>query len=208
MKNKDTAIAILPAPNADGRTGCLLGNRCGEGRVDELQHDGAGSSLVYGKGVRNQALSLGRGFSLDMVATFFHDPLRKHAEMTDKRNAIRKYGLNSRQALTTSFDLHQISARFAKFPGILNGETRRCATASRQVGGDKCFCDTTRDGAGVVDHVGHRNMCGVWMTKNHHSQGIADQQQVKPALVEETRGGVVVGGESGQAAACNLGGAE
>jgi hypothetical protein len=96
--------------------------------------------------------------------------------MTDKRNAIRKYGLNRRQTLTTSFDFHEIGAGFTKLPGILNGETRRGATASRQVGGDECSRDTTCNSAGVVDHVGHCDMRGVGMTKNHHSQGIADQQ--------------------------------
>ena len=119
-----------------------------------------------------------------MVASFFHDPLREHAEMTDKRNAIRKYRLNRRQALAASFDLHEIGAGFAKLPGILNGETRCGATASRQVGGDECFRGTTGYGAGVVDHVGHSDMCSVWMTKNHHSQGISDQQQIESTLIE------------------------
>jgi len=197
MEDQDASVTFLPAPNAYGRAGCLLRNRCSEGRVDELQHDGAGSSLVYGKGVRNQTLGLGSGFPLDMVATFFNDPLREHSEMTDKRNAICKYGLNRRQALPTSFDLHQIGARFAKLAGILNGEARRGATASGQVGSDECFRGTTCNGAGVVDHVGHCDMCRVGMTKNHHSQGIADQQKIQAALVEKTRCGVVVGGERG-----------
>jgi hypothetical protein len=60
----------------------------------------------------------------------------------------------------------------------------------------------------VVDHVLHRDLRGIWIPKNDHSQGIADQQKIKAALVKKTRCGVVVGRKRGQAAACGLGGAE
>ncbi len=176
--------------------------------MDEFQDYSAGSSLVYGDGIRNQPLGLGSGFPLDVVATFFHDPLRKHAQMTDERNTVRKDGLDGRQALATSLDFHQVCTSFAELAGILNSKARRAATACRQIGGHQCFGDSTCHGPSVVDHVIHRNLRGVWMPKNDHSQGVADQKQIEATLVEKTRCGVVVGRKRGQAAACGLGCAE
>ena len=176
--------------------------------MDEFQDYGAGSSLVYGYGIRNQPLGLGSGFPLDVVATFFYDPLRKHAQMTDERNAICKDGLDGRQALAASLDFHQVRTGFAELAGILNSKARRAATACRQIGGHQCFGDSTRNSPGVVDHVIHRDLRGVWMPKNDHSQGVADQKQIEATLVEKTRCRVVVGRKRGQATACGLGCAE
>ena len=67
---------------------------------------------------------------------------------------------------------------------------------------------STRHGAGVMDHVLHRDMRGVWMTEHNHSQRIADQQQIKPTLVEKTGSWVVVCGKRGKAASGGLGSAE
>jgi hypothetical protein len=128
--------------------------------------------------------------------------------MTDERNAVRKNGPDGRQALAPALDFHQIRTGFAEPPRILNGKVWRAATASRQIRGHECLSSSTRYGAGVVDHILHRDMGGVWMTKHNHSQGIADQQQIKPTLVEKTGSWVVVGGKRGKAASGGLGSAE
>lgn len=128
--------------------------------------------------------------------------------MTDERNTICKDGLDGRQALAASLDFHQVRTGFAELAGILNSKARRAATACGQISGNECFGDSTRHGPSVVDHVIHRNLRGVWMPKNDHSQGVADQKQIEATLVEKTRCGVVVGRKRGQAAACGLGCAE
>ena len=70
-----------------------------------------------------------------MVAPLFHDALRKHAQMTDKRDAVRKDSLDGRQALAASLDFHQVRTGFAELAGILNSKARRAATACGQIGG-------------------------------------------------------------------------
>jgi hypothetical protein len=56
----------------------------------------------------------------------------------------------------------------------------------------------------VVEHVGHRNLCGVGVAENDHPEGIADQQEVEPAGIEQPRRGEIIGGEAGQSAAGGL----
>jgi hypothetical protein len=164
--------------------------------------------LVDSEGVGDETLGLGGEFSLDVVATFFDDPLREHAKMTDEWDAIGDYSFNRWQALTASFDLHQIGTRDAQLARIFNRQARRGATACRQVSSHKSLDCSTRNSARVVDHFIHRNMRRVRMPKHDHSQRITNQQQIETTLVEKTSSGVIVGRESGKASACDFGSAE
>lgn len=176
--------------------------------MDEFQNDGTGSCSVYGESVGKETLGFSAGFALDMVATFLQDALRKHTEMTDERNTFRKDGFNGRQALTPALDFHQICTGFAEFARVFNSTVRRAATACGQVGSYECLGGSSRYSAGVVDHVLHCNMRGIWMPKNDHSQGIADQQQIKPTLIKQTSSRIIVSRKRGKPSTCSLGDAE
>ena len=128
--------------------------------------------------------------------------------MTYKRNAVRKDGLDGWQAFTPAFDFHEISTGGTKLARIFESQFRSCTTPGRQVSGDKCFHRPTSDGARVVNHVIHRDMRGVGMPQNNHSQRVANQQEIKPTLVEKARGWIIVSRKRGQPAAFSLGLAE
>jgi hypothetical protein len=47
-------------------------------------------------------------------------------------------------------------------------------------------------------------MRGIGVSQNDHSQRVANQQQIEPALVEKARSGVIIGRERSQTAAFSL----
>jgi hypothetical protein len=55
-----------------------------------------------------------------------------------------------------------------------------------------------------MNHVIHRDMRGIGVSQNDHSQRVANQQQIEPALVEKARSGVIIGRERSQTAAFSL----
>ncbi len=169
--------------------------------MNKLQHDGARSSLIYGDRIRTETLSISDGFSFDVVSTLLENTLGKHAKVADERDAIGENGLNGREALAASFDFNEVGTGFAEPAGVLNGQRGSGATAGRKVGGDQRLRHPARHGTGVVNHIRHRNLRGVGMAQHDHAKRVAHQEKIKPAIVKEAGGGVIVGRERSKATA-------
>ncbi len=70
------------------------------------------------------------------------------------------------------------------------------AEVEREVGhvaDDQGPPDRPGDGLGVVDHLVHGHGHGVLVPENDHAQGVADQDEVDPGLVEDLGRRVIVG---------------
>ena len=47
----------------------------------------------------------------------------------------------------------------------------------------------------VMDHFIQRDLGGIGVSEHHHAEGIADQKNMNPRLIQESGGGVIIGGQ-------------
>ena len=76
--------------------------------------------------------------------------------------------------------------------------------AEGHVGDDERAAHGAAHGAGVVQHLVHGDGEGVFVAEHDHGERVADQDQVDAGLVDQARGGIVVGGERGDGLALAL----
>src|SRR5688572_27572264 len=66
---------------------------------------------------------------------------------------------------------------------------------NRQIAHDQGLLHSARDGPSMMHHLSQRHLRGVFISENHHAQGIAHQDDVDPAFVEQPRSRIIVGGQ-------------
>jgi hypothetical protein len=88
MEDQDLSVAIGTTSDPNRRDLKFLREEGGEGRVDEFKDNGAHAGLFEGMTITEETLAFRRGFSFDVVATFFDDALREHPEVANHGNAI------------------------------------------------------------------------------------------------------------------------
>ena len=103
----------LPMPMVGTEIFC--GNFLRHRRRHQLQHDGKRARVRQSLGVFQQTPMFRVLFAFDVIAAFFQNVLRQHAQMTAKRNARRDDGSDLRQNFPAAFRLHKFRAGGEKF---------------------------------------------------------------------------------------------
>jgi hypothetical protein len=74
---------------------------------------------------------------------------------------------------------------------------RRIVSVNRHVCDKQGLFYTPSHRAGVVQHLGQRNLRCVLITEHHHANRIAHENDVDTTFVEQTRRGIIVGRKRG-----------
>ncbi len=205
MEDQDLSVAIGTTSDPNRGDLKLFGEEGSEGRVDEFQDNGAHAGLFEGMSITEETIAFRRGFSLDVVATFFDDALREHPEVANHGNAISQDRFDHGQALEAPLDFDRIGTCIPKESRIFEGEGGSDATTGRKIAGDESVFYASGDGSCVVKHIRHGHLGGIRIAKHDHSQRISNEDQIQAAVVEEARRGVIIGCETGEAATSSFG---
>ena len=105
-----------------------------------------------------------------------------------------------------ALDLDGFGAGFLdEADGVGDGVGDRAVIAAEgHVGDDEGAADGAAHGARVVEHLVHGDGERVFVAKDDHGERVADEDEIDAGLVDEARGGVVVGGERGDGLALAL----
>ena len=105
-----------------------------------------------------------------------------------------------------AFDLDGFSAGFFdKADGVGDALGDRAVIAAEgHVGHHQRATHGAAHGARVVQHLVHGDGERVFVAEDHHGQRVADKDEIDAGLVDQPRGGVVVGGERGDGLALAL----
>jgi hypothetical protein len=205
MKDQDLAVAIGTTSDSNCGDLKLFGEEGSEGRVNEFQDNGAHAGLFEGMAITEETLAFRRGFSLDVVATFFDDALGEHPEVANHGDAIRQDRFDHGQALEAAFDFNRIGSGISEESRIGKGEGGSDAAAGRKIAGNEGVFYASGDGSCVMKHIRHGHRGGIRIAKHDHAQRISNEDQIQSAVVEKARGGVIVGCETGEAATSSFG---
>jgi peptidoglycan/xylan/chitin deacetylase (PgdA/CDA1 family) len=204
VEDEDLAVAVRAGADADGGNGQLGGDGGGDFAGNAFEYDCAGSGIGQGESV---CLELEHGFSgagLDAVAAHAVNALRSEAQMADNGNFSFSEGADQIDARTLDFD--RLGAGLLdEADGVDEAFGHRAVIAAEgHVGHKEGAANGAADGASVVQHLVHGDGEGVFVAQDHHGQRVAYQDEVDAGFVGEARGGVVVGGESGDGLALAL----
>ena len=117
--------------------------------------------------------------------------------MTHHRNFGFDEARNQFEAALAAFDFHGFCAGFLhEANGVLNGFVdRNVEAAEGHIGNEQRAFRAAADGARVMKNLIERDGQRAVVAESDHAQRIADEQHVDAGLVEQARGGIVVGCE-------------
>ncbi len=204
--DEDLAVAAGSGADADGRDLDGGGELGGEVGWDAFDDEGEGAGGFDGAGVVEEAL----GVALDLEAAESADGLRRQSDVAHDGDVGAGDGGDGGGAADAAFELDGVGAAlFDEAAGAFEGLLRADLVAHEgQVGDDEGAADAAGDDAGVVDHLVEGDGERVGLALDDHAEGVADEEAVDAGDVEESGGGVVVGGEHREAVAAFAGGEE
>ena len=187
---------MTPAADADDGNGEGCGKRACGLRDDGFENDGEDSGVDDGLGSFAEGFHLLGGFAFFAIAAFFDDALGEHAEVAHHGDTGGGDGTDFFGLADAAFKFHCFGTGGDEALRGFKSLGGRVIGVDGQVADDKGFRFRPRDGGHMVEHVGESDVGGVWKSEDDHAEGIADEQDVDAAFIEQARGGVVVGGES------------
>ena len=196
----DEHLAVAGCAGADADGGDLQRGADSRGDVSfhEFEDDGECARFFNRKRVGGEGVGGLGCFAFELVAAFFADALREHAEVGHDGDAVCDDVGDTRGVACAAFEFHGVRAGGDEAAGVGDGLVGRVVAGEGEVGDDKRALRAAGDGGGVMEHVLHGDVGGVGEAEDDHAEGIADEEDVDAAFVEQPRGRVVVGGEDGE----------
>jgi len=187
-------------PDADGRDREHLGDLGRRVLLDEFEDDRETSCLLQTEGFFLELFAGKVAASLDFVAADLVDRLRGEPDVAHDGDPGLDDGRDAFAELvyrTLEFDRLRAAFRHETSrvaDGLLGVELVR---EERHIADDHGVLDGAGYHRGVVDHLVHGHAEGIVVALNDRTQGIAHENGIYAALIEELRGGVIVRGENG-----------
>ena len=138
------------------------------------------------------------------VTAFLAHALRQHPNVPHERNPGRDDRLNLWNVTDTALEFHCLRPRFREQARGLNGLLGSVVAVNRHVRDNQSAFHPAGDGASVMQHFVQRHLGRVFVSQHHHPKGIADQDNIEAAFIEQTRGRIIVGGQRGDALSAPL----
>ena len=192
----DLAVAGLVAgADPDGGDIEAGGEAGGDLGHDAFEDDGEAAGVLEGEGALAERRDFLGGAALPAVSAFFDDALGEHAEVAEDLDSGGSDSGHFGGLAAAPFEFDGLGAGFGQVAGVREGLIGGVVAVDREVGHEEGAFGAAGRCGGVVDHMGHGDGGGVGVSEDHHSEGVADQQEVGSGFVEEPGGGVIVGGE-------------
>src|SRR5208282_3197233 len=193
------AIAIGPGADADGRRFYFGGNHGRDFARDTLEIDAGYTGTVERYGIAHELFYGVQRFPLNFVATHDVDRLRSQANVPGNGNLSVDHAADNLYALLTALHFDGFGAAFFHEAG---GVTNRVFGVNLigpvgHVGDEQCVFHSAAHGLYVVQHLIDSDRKRVFVAEHGHGERVADEGDVDPGLVDESRGGIVVGREAG-----------
>ena len=188
---------MFPRTDTDGRDPNRVRDLFGKIGNHNFQNDRKCTRFFHGARISDQRFGFRRRPAFHFVAAFFSHTLRQHPDVSHERNARGGDGFDLGNVAGAAFELHPLCANVDKLFRRRQSLLGCVVSANRHIGDKQGALHSARDRAGVMQHLLERHARGVFVPEHYHPQGIAHQNDVDPAFIEQTRGRIIVGCERG-----------
>jgi len=191
--DQDLTIATRSAPDSNGWDVQIIAYLFRKFRLKQFQDEGTATRPLEGVGVIHQRHGFGLGFPLAMIPSLLSDMLGQHPQMSDHFNSTRGKVVDDFREGALQFNgigarLHELPCAHKRLIGSVIG-------VRWEIDGHWGSRNTPANSLEVVDHLPQCHLDRILLTQNYHSKGVSHQNQINSRFVEETGGGVVVGGQ-------------
>ncbi len=192
----DFSIAgVIAAADADGGDVEGGGEVAGHGGEDAFEDDAEAAGGLESEGALVEGFDFVVGLALLFVAAFLENALGEHAEVAEDGDAGSDHGADLVGLADAAFEFDGLGAGLDEALGVVEGFGGGGVAVDGEVGDEEGAGGAPGGGGGMVEHVLHGDVGGVRVAEDDHAEGVADEDEIEAGFVEETGGGVVVGGE-------------